>query len=446
MLTIQQRLVRTAAAGLLCLLILIAGEPCRAGWQVEPGVPTTQQLRDIDGYSGSRIFAVGNAGTILQFDGTAWRDISGITDQTVYGIWWASKNEAFAVADKGQILHFDGSGWGAMASGTTLRLRDIWGASSDCMFAVGETGTILRFDGNSWKKMTSPTSLTLQSVWGSSCTSVYAVGGESGSGGTGSGTIIYYDGSQWTTQSGSATPRLQDIFGVDGSVYATGDTGTILVSNGNDGKWSSMQSGAVDNLRGIWGMSGKNLYAVGDYGTALHYDGTTWTQESAGTTQDLFAVWGSMAGSIYAVGRSGVVLRYEDNGTDNTTCPFKAAVADEDDLRLLRAVRDRQLGSLSGICLTALFYAAAPETARIVQNNPALRNQIAELVAQNRPVLQALAEGASGRMSRNALMDISAFLKELQAGGSRKLALVLAGAGHGLEHGWLLHLLDITVE
>jgi hypothetical protein len=153
-----------------------------------------------------------------------------------------------------------------------------------------------------------------------------------------------------------------------------------------------------------------------------------------------------MAGSIYAVGRSGVVLRYEDNGTDNTTCPFKAAVADEADLRLLRAVRDRQLGSLSGICLTALFYAAAPETARIVQNNPALRNQIAELVAQNRPVLQALAEGASGRMSRNALMDISAFLKELQAGGSRKLALVLAGAGHGLEHGWLLHLLDITVE
>lgn len=38
------------------------------------------------------------------------------------------------------------------------------------------------------------------------------------------------------------------------------------------------------------------------------------------------------------------------------------------------------------------------------------------------------------------------FFKELQAGGSRKLALVLAGLRHGLERGWLLDLMDIAVE
>ncbi len=51
---------------------------------------------------------MGNYGTIIFYNGTEWQNVSGITEKTLYGVWWASKNEAFAVGDKGLILHFNG--------------------------------------------------------------------------------------------------------------------------------------------------------------------------------------------------------------------------------------------------------------------------------------------------------------------------------------------------
>jgi photosystem II stability/assembly factor-like uncharacterized protein len=433
---------------ILLPVFLCCMHSAEARWEIQ-SAPTTDQLRAVSGYAENRILAVGNYGTILLYNGTEWKNISGITEKTLYGVWWASKNEAFAVGDKGLILHFNGADWALMDSGTTQRLRTIWGASRSDVFAVGESGTILHYDGNSWKKMTSPTPLTIQGIWGNSATDVYAVGGASASDTTTGSFIIHYDGRQWKTQAELITPqRFHDVWGDGDTVFTAGEAGAIFSSDTAGAQWTEMNSKTVETFRGLWGASATDVYAVGDYGTILRYDGTAWSPETSGTTLRLFSIWGSSKDSIYTVGDAGLVLHYVDNSTDNTTptCPFKTALASDDDLQLLRAARDRKLGSLAGMCLTALFYATAPETARIVQHNPTLKNKIAGLVTQNRPLLQALAEGASGHISRSALMDISAFLKEFQTAGSRKLAMVLAGARHGLEHGWLLHMLDITVE
>lgn len=431
----------------LMLIILLTGQPCRAGWQLEPGVPTMEQLRDIDGYAADRIIAVGNAGTILQYDGISWHDVSGITTKTIFGIWWASANTAFAVCDAGIILHFDGSAWTTMNSGTTQRLRDIWGASESCAFAVGENGTILKYNGSIWSQMASPTSLTLQSVWGTSCTDVYAVGGASGTGGSGTGIIIHYDGNQWTAQSASVTPRLQDVFGcTDGAVYAAGEDGALLASSG-DSIWQAMASGTAETLRGLWGSSTSNLYAVGDYGTIRRYDGSAWQIEASATSQDLFSIWGLSPHSIYAVGRGGIVLHYEDDATDNSTpaCPFVEAVDNPDDLRLLRAARNSRLNTWQGFFLTALFYATAPETARIVKNNALAREKLARLVGHNRSLIESLVRKQPGSIDSFTLQETAALLRVLQDRGSRSLSLILNVVIWALDRGWLPKLLDIEV-
>jgi hypothetical protein len=41
--------------------------------------------------------------------------------------------------------------------------------------------------------------------------------------------------------------------------------------------WSPMTSGTTQTLRGIWGSSGSDVFAVGNSGTILHYDGTVTT-------------------------------------------------------------------------------------------------------------------------------------------------------------------------
>ena len=48
-----------------------------------------------------------------------------------------------------------------------------------------------------------------------------------------------------------------------------------------------------NSLYGVWGSSGSDVFAVGDAGTILHYDGSAWTPMSSGTTDSLRGVWGS---------------------------------------------------------------------------------------------------------------------------------------------------------
>lgn len=77
----------------------------------------------------------------------------------------------------------------------------------------------------------------------------------------------------------------------------------------------TVQAGAMSGwtglpLRGVWGSSGNDVFAVGDAGTILHYNGFTWSAVSSGTTRNLAGVWVSPGRNAFAVGDSGTVLRY----------------------------------------------------------------------------------------------------------------------------------------
>jgi len=51
----------------------------------------------------------------------------------------------WAVGEAGVILHFDGSGWSQSVSPTTHALRSAWGSSSGDVWTVGDSGTVLHF-------------------------------------------------------------------------------------------------------------------------------------------------------------------------------------------------------------------------------------------------------------------------------------------------------------
>jgi len=81
--------------------------------------------------------------------------------------------------------------------------------------------------------------------------------------------------------------HLRGVWGRSGSdVFAVGDDGTILHYNGTS--WSSMDSGTSEHLNGVWGHSGSDVFAVGNGGAILHYDGTSWSYMFSGTSEDLY--------------------------------------------------------------------------------------------------------------------------------------------------------------
>ena len=102
------------------------------------------------------------------------------------GVWGSSSSNVFAVGDAGTILHYDGTSWSPMSSGTTGSLRDVWGASGSNVFVVGSGGTILHYNGTNWSPMASGTTTWLNEVWGRNGSDVFAGGN--------SGAILHYDG------------------------------------------------------------------------------------------------------------------------------------------------------------------------------------------------------------------------------------------------------------
>ena len=259
-------------------------------------------LNGVWGTSSSNVYAVGDGGTILHYNGVKWSPMASPTTQTLNGLFGLSADSIFAVGNGGTILRYNGSSWSTMSSGTSEALRGVWGSSSTDMFAVGDRGTILRYNGSAWSVMSSGPSETLRGVWGSSSTDVFAVGD--------GGTILRYDGSWSPAVSAGTFPTLRGVWGSSSTdVFAVGDGGTILRYNGTSWlRWS----GSLDCLNSVWGNSSENVFAVGCRGAIVHYDGSSWSPMTSSTTYPLHAVWGnSSTDDVLAVGGEGAVIGHD---------------------------------------------------------------------------------------------------------------------------------------
>lgn len=135
-------------------------------------------LHDGWGTSEQDVWAVGDGGTRLHYDGassTVWRAEPG-SFYVFNAVWGASSSDVFAVGTAGTIYHWNGAAWSPMASGTTAWLWDVWGTSGSDVYAVGVGGLILHYDGAAWSPMASGTTRDLRSVFGAPSGEVFVVG------------------------------------------------------------------------------------------------------------------------------------------------------------------------------------------------------------------------------------------------------------------------------
>ncbi len=210
----------------------------------------------------------------------------------------------------GAIWHYDGEEWTHEVFTDQPGLVDIWGNSSgDELYAVGAWGTILHNDGREWRKLDQPhTEKHLLSVWGSDSSDVF-VAGTSITGDDGS--IFHYDGMKW-----SETQTEEGIFGIWGrsydDVYAVGEKGTLLHFDGT--AWIEL-SHSGNAWVDVWGSDSGQVYIVGGSGTLVRYDeaSTTFEDMVAEKTAEFFAVWGTSSQDVFAAGSAGTILHYDGN-------------------------------------------------------------------------------------------------------------------------------------
>ncbi|KPA10950.1 conserved hypothetical protein, secreted [Candidatus Magnetomorum sp. HK-1] len=272
-------------------------------WQ-KMSSPVTQNLNAIWGRSRSDIYAVGNKGIILHYDGNTWRNLSSPVQTDLYAIW-GNETDIYIVGANGVILKREYQIWAPMTSGTENDLLDIWGITDTDIIAVGKKGTILRNTSGVWFEMASRTLSTLNSVWGTAGP-VYACGS--------GGKLLQLTDNRWNTLTGQTFNTLNSLWGEsDNYFYTVGASGVILKYQ--SGTWTETIFDSFMNLNAVWGFSDGKVFAAGYNGTVLFHDISRpeWTTMNADTSQTINDIWGTSSQDVYAVGEQGLILHLKQN-------------------------------------------------------------------------------------------------------------------------------------
>ncbi len=271
--------------------------------------------RSVWGVSGT-VYAAGNESSDpLSFKGKIFKKTNGgpweedkVFDNTVFTkIWGLSSDNIYATAKYGMFFHYDGSMWKLIYTGVENHINGIWGNSADNIYLVGNKGLVLHYNGESVTRIDSNTTLQLFAVWGAG-SSVYSAGED--------GIILRYDGSTWTNIA-QATKSIFAVYGIsEENFFMVGDNGYFAEYSG--GNISTIDTGMYTNasINSIWGTGADSLVFVGDNGKFLRYDGAAVTTDNTGQVYDLNAVWGKDQSDIFAVGNRGQIVRF--NGETNS--------------------------------------------------------------------------------------------------------------------------------
>ena len=288
---------------ILCMNILVGNDLHAAtDWDMMVS-NTSYHLSGIWGRSGQEVYAVGESGTILFYNGIQWKRMSSNSTAWLNDIWGGS-NRIIAVGNNGTLLCYENGSWSSMVSNTNQDIYAIWGRSDNEIYAVGKNGLILKYTNGQWSNMNSMTLIRFNDVWGTS-QNIYAIGSN--------GKVMRYDGTAWKQEETNTFNNLNGIWGrSDTDLWVAGSNGTMLRFENT--LWSETIIHSFINLNCIMGFSKINIFSGGYQGKIFHFDGNynlTWEPMTTPSTSSINAIWGSSPNDIFAVGDDGVILHHQ---------------------------------------------------------------------------------------------------------------------------------------
>lgn len=270
------------------------------------------------------VWVVGDAGTVLFWDGQQVLDYSGLMpfgNRTITSVWAAGPQECFAVGS-GLTLHIANDNVQLDGSTDANVIDDynaVWGTSPRDVWAAGTRGSLAHWDGTAWATVPRSQLVTLTGISGNRTDDFWVVGS--------GGTILRWNGAFFLSHSASSTEldlrgitNLGSDYLIVGGNVRTEDGGVAL--RGHVGSWGPLQVqfgvlGARTAKHAVWARSDKRAWSVGPRGAIAEWVGITPTEYDdvlAQTPSELNAIWGVSPTEIYAAGGNGELLKYTGPG------------------------------------------------------------------------------------------------------------------------------------
>ncbi len=275
------------------------GDP--AAWtKFLPGAPTSADLYSVWAFSASDVWIAGAGGVTYQYNGASWVTRSGPV-QDVYMLWGMAPNDLWAIGRLCDVQRWNGAAWSPVTvpGCSSTSYYAVGGISANDFWIVGVGGDIRHVVGGSFTLLPQSNNVDLWAVWAVSATDAYFVGTR--------GTILHWNGATMLDESIGANVILSSIWGTPGDLWAVGAGGLIYRKQGN-AAWAQVPSPTQTFLYWVFGTSATSVWAIGDAGVTLHYDGTSWKQVMVPATTSLRAMAAVPGGGLRMVGHGGTLL------------------------------------------------------------------------------------------------------------------------------------------
>ena len=258
-------------------------------------------LNSISTVSPTDIWAVGESGKIIHYNGTSWSEFTDVGSAELYSIAMVSSTDGWAVGESGKIFHYDGTSWSQFIDVGSQTLYSISMFSASYGWAVGGNGEIYRYDGTTWTSFTSPITQHLNAVQALSTTDAWI--------GADSGIFLHFDGTSWSQITDLGGNNVESLFMVSASSgWAGGQNGEIYRYDGTS--WSIFTDTGNEVWQSISLASSNDGWIFGTGGALRHWNGSAWSVYASSTSDGLRDVVLLPDQSGWAVGDDGVILRY----------------------------------------------------------------------------------------------------------------------------------------
>jgi hypothetical protein len=307
---------------------------CNDGWCWISPLPQGEPLHGISGTARDDVWSVGEAGTILHWDGGQWSLANQTNGPALYGVFARTRDDAWAVGDGGVILRWNGAGWAGVPSGTTTTLRSVWASACNNAWALGDTA-ILHWDGVRWSGGVGPTSASAvapRAIWGSAADDVWVFDA------TG---VWHYDGSVWSLVKPPNLEPLEtiriwgtardDVWFVGGYFGNYSYSPSHIVEHWDGTSWTDRSPPGSDYAVFDIGGTGRDDVWVSTPNDVWRWDGAAWSSlfhpmvpsdvsfYSNSTVASSMPMWGASACDLWFVGTRGDVGHWD--GADLVTWP-----------------------------------------------------------------------------------------------------------------------------
>ena len=168
--------------------------------------PTMWRLYSVFMVSADDGWAVGDQGTIIRWNGTAWYNVTSPTKDSLLSVFMVDANDGWAVGEGSTgtgvaLIRWNGTSWNKVTCPTTDWLFSVFMVDANEGWAVGKEGTIIRWNGAAWNNITSPTQSHLFSVFLVSADDRWVVG-------AGWGGLYRWTGTEWIPEFSAAILML----------------------------------------------------------------------------------------------------------------------------------------------------------------------------------------------------------------------------------------------